>query len=341
MEKGLIALSHLLVNNQITAATLAERTDCSPQTALRILDRLANHFPQFIVREKDGHKIVYRLAKKIPAKLTESLTERSLLWIVLAANFSGRLLPPEIQKIVDQGLTQIFQERWPKKELPAQPFPPIKALSRGSINFGGETTDILERIIEAINQKKACQITYSRKDGDKTKDLAIAPVELASFREAIYVFGHLVEIRPRSLKLLYKITLSAQRIRSVKVLDRDTSKLPQNVSFHDEAVFGIIQDEPFELNVNFSPSVAHYVKERQWCQKQELTELTDGRWKLRMTCGNTHETINWLLSFGPTATIIAPKEFRDQFLATLQATAENYNLQLVRAAEMEPGPDED
>jgi hypothetical protein len=332
LEKGLIALRHLFNNSRVDVKTLRDKTDCSEQSASAILKLLQNEFPDIINLEIINRRHVYSLKKKPP--IASPLTERAILWMTLAAHFSDRLLSPEIKNMVDQGLGAVLRELWPTKNLPENhPIPPIKALGRASIDYG-QAADKLETIIKAINLRKLCEVVYA-KDLQVPKTVTlVAPLELASYHETIYVWGYLVELRPKSLKIIRKTTLSVQRLESVKLLpERDTTSLPRNVSFRDDKIFGIIQDNPFDLNVNFSSDVARYVSERTWCQKQELVWLTYGRLKLRMRCGNPNETINWLLSFGSKAIIIAPIELKRQYQATLTAMAANYNLLLVKNSE--------
>jgi len=70
--------------------------------------------------------------------------------------------------------------------------------------------------------------------------------------------------------------------------------------------FGIIKDEAFQIEVEFSGFAARYVVERMWSPNQHIRYTDDDRIVLTFDATSVPEVISWLLSFGEEGKLMSP-----------------------------------
>ena len=85
-----------------------------------------------------------------------------------------------------------------------------------------------------------------------------------------------------------------------------------------------MQDEPFRVQVSFSADASAYVKERKWSEDQTISPMPEGGIILECTTTSRPEVISWTLSFGPEASLLAPKNFREEIKEVIENMLEGY-----------------
>ena len=76
--------------------------------------------------------------------------------------------------------------------------------------------------------------------------------------------------------------------------------------------FGIVKEDCFEVEVEFTGWAARYVTERIWSPDQKVIEKKGGKIKLTFSASSEPELISWLLSFGDEAKLIKPDWLVDE-----------------------------
>ncbi len=107
-EKLLRLFSLLLFTQQrYSLSSLAENLYCSKQTVLRLIDQLEASGWAKVLRENEGRKAFYRMARaeRLPQV---SLNLEGLKQLALCRNFLVHLLPPSAQNSADMALQQLF-----------------------------------------------------------------------------------------------------------------------------------------------------------------------------------------------------------------------------------------
>jgi predicted DNA-binding transcriptional regulator YafY len=100
---------------------------------------------------------------------------------------------------------------------------------------------------------------------------------------------------------------------------------PDEVASTLRAAWDIISDqEPTEVVLRFSPSVASRVEEATWHPTQDVDELADGSLEWRATVSGTVEIRLWILSWGDDVEVLAPAALRDDVAATHARAAARY-----------------
>ena len=88
-----------------------------------------------------------------------------------------------------------------------------------------------------------------------------------------------------------------------------------------EHSFGIFQSGTEELTtirIRFSRESARYVKESRWHHSQQLTPKIDGSPVAEFRLTDTQEIKRWIMSFGPSATVLEPQELVAEINSELQ-----------------------
>ncbi len=86
----------------------------------------------------------------------------------------------------------------------------------------------------------------------------------------------------------------------------------------------IADQEPVEVVLRFSPTVAARVQEARWHPSQQVTVEADGSLVWRATVAGTIEIRLWALQWGDDVEVIAPATLRDDVAATHRRAVERY-----------------
>lgn len=317
-EKLLAMYTMLLFSRkEASLSELAIELKCSKQTVLRLIDQMeASHFGK-IIHSKRGRESMYMLAR--PKELPKlSLDAEGLQQLALCRDFMLHLLPESMRKNIDATLQQATAYL-SHGEDPKALFSVGGSFAKGHIDYS-PFQDIFTSIIKAIDQKKVCTVQYRSSLHRESTTFAFAPKRLVAYREAIHIHGWIVSDQGSALPLYEKPTnLALHRMQKVLLTRRNAGHIP-DVKEKNQDAFGLIEDQPFSVQVMFSPSAASYVAERKWSAGQKVTLHKDGSLTLTMTTHNTAEVISWVLSFADTAELLSPQWLRDELekrIATL------------------------
>ena len=131
---------------------------------------------------------------------------------------------------------------------------------------------------------------------------------------------------------LYLIAWSSRRgqIRTYKmdrIEDVHSTKLPaavpQDFDLADwlEHSFGVFRSGSTELQtirIHFARDVARYVQESRWHGSQKLMPQPDGSLIAEFSLPDTQEIKRWIMSFGPNAMVVEPRELVEGIQRDLQ-----------------------
>lgn len=83
-------------------------------------------------------------------------------------------------------------------------------------------------------------------------------------------------------------------------------------------------ERDYHVEVLFHRDAAQLVGERQWHHTQELAKQKDGSLLFRATVCGLEEVKYWVLSWGPRATVLKPKELAEEVQRQARLTLEQY-----------------
>jgi predicted DNA-binding transcriptional regulator YafY len=179
---------------------------------------------------------------------------------------------------------------------------------------------IWSAITRAIKDNRSIHLRHiSPEELKQHTERDVDPYHLASYRGQWY----LIALCHRSGKIR---TFAVSRIDQAELLEQ-RFELPGDFSI-DRLLgshFGIMWgEEEYKVKIRFSRKVAPYIKERQWHPTQGLSEKRDGSLLLSFTTNHLNEVKDWILTWGPAARVLAPKELVGRMKRDLVAAADLY-----------------
>lgn len=158
-----------------------------------------------------------------------------------------------------------------------------------------------------MQEQRLCHVVYHSRSKNKTVAQLVAPLRILAYHEAFYLRCRIYD--PHELRGGEYCTFAIHRIKSLKMEKQYFKDRPENDS---DPSFGFPFHEPIQVKAAFWGGAASYVAERVWSADQRLTKRGDGATVLTFTSTSRLEVISWLLSFGPDAELLEPKELREE-----------------------------
>lgn len=185
-------------------------------------------------------------------------------------------------------------------------------------SVNSEVWDVLAKAIRD-NRSVALQHRAPGAQNAALEERTVDPYYLASYKGEWYLSSYCHQrcnIR----------TFAVSRIRTARMLDQ-SFRIPDGMTsrkmFGDQ--FGIIWKEKFhKVRIRFSREVAPYIRERQWHPGQTIRDLRDGSLVIEFTTNHVTEVKDWILFWGPGATVLAPPALISEVRTSLRDAAANY-----------------
>jgi predicted DNA-binding transcriptional regulator YafY len=185
-------------------------------------------------------------------------------------------------------------------------------------------------LMDAIGEEVAVKMTYFSVHSQQKKVYNAHPYHIMFFRGGLYLFAFVPEYQQIR-------TFAVERIETIeKLRDRFDRPADFSVESHLESAFGLIREEPFDVEIVFNAEVAEYVRSRVWHPSQQVREIGGGRIRMKMHVGGEFELGSWILSFGPSAIVISPERLRRRLEAELLRTLDNYRVEVTVAPSRKP-----
>lgn len=324
-EKLLRLFSLLLFTQQrYSLSSLAESLCCSKQTVLRLIDQLEASGWAKVLRENEGRKAFYRMAR--PERLPQvSLNLEGLEQLILCRNFLMHLLPPSAQNSADIALQQSFAYISEEEAAIAAATARVSgSITKGRIDYT-RSQKFLRTLIRAAKTQTICTVSYRSASRKEPRTFDFAPMKLVAHHESLYIFGWEVTGKG-DVEPIHETPsqLMVQRFVTASLTRRSWQKLP---SVENPAVFGIISGTPFRASLRItSPETITYVTERTWSNDQELVQNDDGSLTLSFTSQSPLETLSWTLGLGSAAEVLSPDWLREKIRSEVMALAARYGV---------------
>lgn len=178
---------------------------------------------------------------------------------------------------------------------------------------------VIEVCIVAIEDERPLEICY-RSGGGPCKTYRLHPYGLVFFHNSLYLIAHL----PKARQLR---TFKVDRIEEAEIKDGEFTR-PADFDLSElyENSFGIFHsDKVIPVKARLLPQAANAVLEKKWHPSQKVEKHADGSVTATWHLGDTVEFKSWILSFGPYAEVLSPKELRDEIRDDLRTAAGRYD----------------
>jgi predicted DNA-binding transcriptional regulator YafY len=188
-------------------------------------------------------------------------------------------------------------------------------------------------LMEAIGEEVRVKMQYYSVHSQQKKTYVIDPYRLMYFRGGLYLFAHVEEYKQIR-------TFAVERIESIEKTREEFEKPPDfSVESYLESAFGVVKEEPFDVEIIFNKDIAEYVRSRVWHPSQVVREIGGGRINMKMHVGGEFELGAWILSFGSSATVVSPERLRRRVDAELIRAHENYRTEVTVAPRKSKKPE--
>ncbi len=300
-----------------SAADLARELEYHWRTVYRDLEALQlAGFPIFTDRidGKNLWSVLDSARHNIPIPL--NLTE------IMALYFSRGLMTVLKDTVFFESLESFFRKI--KTTLPAEAIQYLERLEE-SFEVGskpykqyGQLRDLIDRVSEAIVQRKIIEIDYftmSRKEKTRRK---VAPYKIWFFDGSFYLVGNC------GLREDIRI-FALDRIKSLSSTD-ESYEMPQDFKVEDfmQTSFGVFHGEPQNVRIRFEAEAAGYISEKVWHKTQKIKPQKDGSLIFEARVAGTDEIKFWLMTWGSKAEVLSPKGLREEMRMEAEDMLQKY-----------------
>lgn len=188
----------------------------------------------------------------------------------------------------------------------------------GRPRTAGADPKMVGKLMDALLSHHRVKMTYHSFSSRRIKDYLVEPYRLAYGQGALYLFAYVPEyVQMRTFAVL--------RIRKLSVLEEKFSAvgtLSEAQPFANS--IGVHIGKPSAVEIEFAPSVAPYIKEREWHASQKIRDGGDGRIVLSLKVSIDRALESWILSFGPFARVVKPAPLAERILEEIEEAREQY-----------------
>src|SRR5437867_12830185 len=147
-------------------------------------------------------------------------------------------------------------------------------------------------LMEAIGEEVQVKMQYFSVHSQQKKNYTIHPYRLMYFRGGIYLFAFVKEYSQIR-------TFAVERIETLEKT-REPFDKPADFSVESylESAFGVVKEEPFDVEIIFNSDISEYVRSRVWHPSQQVREIGNGRISMKIDRKSTrlnssHRTISY------------------------------------------------
>ena len=280
MINRLLSIIYILMNKEtVTAKELAERFEVSVRTIYRDIDALSMAgIPVYTTKGRNGG--IHLTEQFVLNKILVSKKEQQQ---ILAALASLRETGTHEEEAILNKLGDFFMEK------------PENWVAIDFSDWSGRRKDLFNQIRDAILNRHVIQFDYYGQYGEMNQRYA-EPVQLLFKEYTWYVRAY---CRTRQAMRLFKVL----RMKRVVVLDETFDvRTVQNTDAYSD----IPADIPLpEITLWIDKKEAYRVYDR--FDEEEITVLPDGHFEIHYRCTLDDWVYGMILSFGPSAKVLAPK----------------------------------
>ncbi len=278
---------------------------CSKQTIIRLVNDIRMAYGVDIEENIKGNKKYYHLVnrRKVTPAIPITMSELNALQMckTFAEHLLGEPFYGEATRALEKNIPLVSGEG----KLPLHHF---ASFSTGTIDYTPHQ-DKIRTLIDAMNTKKVCRITYHGIMQKKAKTYHVKPLKIFSYKDTIYLHARLAKAPGKPYKEpAFDPFLAIHRLKKVEMTEH-VFEYPEDYKFENvfDKNFGVMKDDCFEAMIEFTGWASEYVVERTWSPDQKISKISDDKIRLTLSASSIVELMAWILSFGEEAKVIGPE----------------------------------
>ncbi len=307
-----------------TIPDMAVRHEVSTKTIRRDLAALMEAgFPLY--DERYEGKVYWRLAEEYKGLPLANLSLSELAALYFSRNLVSALSAPPYSSDIDSAFKKI-EGALPEKNIAFfNTLDSIIAVRADAPKDLEEHKQTIRTLMDAIGEDNRIRMEYYSVHSQRQKTYMVHPYRLMHFRGGLYLFGYVEEYEQIR-------TFAIERIVEVKKL-ADHFEKPADFSIESylESAFGLVKEDPFDVEMLFKADIAQYVRSRAWHPSQKVRDVSDGEIVMNLHVGGEFELESWILSFGSSAVVLSPDRLRRKVTTDLARMLDNYRVEITVA----------
>ncbi len=304
----------LFSKKEYSLIDLARILDCSKQTVMRLIEDIQLSYGVEIEDHLEGKRKYYRMKQVVGVKPVLQLSKSELMTLQMCMSFTEHLLG---DKLFTEAVDVLENSQLLLTGKQGEFSDCFANFHAGHIDYTPHQ-ETIRTLIEAMEKRKICELTYQKITADEAKVLSIEPLKIFSHQDTIYLH---VRRRNASDKMHYFL-LALHRIQSIKVTAQDYN-IPEDYNFDQffNQNFGVIKQEPFPVTIEFKEFAAAYVAERTWNSETRKEWMDDDTLILSFEVSSEFELIGWVLSWAGRAKVLEPEWLVNEIQNTIRDMA--------------------
>jgi len=300
-----------------SVSDLAKEIDCHTRTVYRDLEALqVAGFP--VYTEKEGGRNLWMLldSAKHQAPIPLSLTE------LMALYFSRGMMKVLKNTVFYDSLESLFEKI--KATLPSEYMLYLNQIEQ-SVAIGSKPykhydrfRGLIEKVSEAIVQKKTIEMIYYTMSRSKETRRKLAPYKIWFFDDTFYLIGNC------GMRDDVRI-FALDRIKDLELTD-ERFEMPADFDLEDfmKLSFGVFRGDPIRVRIRFAADIAGYISEKIWHETQSIETQSDGSIIFDAEVAGTMEIKYWIMRWGARAKVLEPESLKQEIREEAEDIVENY-----------------
>ena len=296
--------------------------NCSKQTVLRLVDDIRRSYGVEIEEFLEGTRRFYQIKRIRNGSMSLNMTESEINALCLCKTFAEHLVGKDLFEEASRAIEK-NQAALSEKSIGA--FQHFDSFQSGSIDYTLHQ-GTMRTIIDAMNERKVCKVTYKSILANRAKSFYIKPLKLFSHKDSVYLHAHLAKVPGRAYKApKFNPLLAIHRIQKIEITERSFG-FPVNYDFDKifKQNFGVIKKNAIDVEIEFKRYFSKYVTERIWSPGQSMHKK-NGKTVLKFSASSKPELLSWILSFGKDAKVIKPEWLIKDVKKEIQKIQLQYN----------------
>jgi predicted DNA-binding transcriptional regulator YafY len=306
----------------VTIDDLAALSGVTTRTIRRDLQALEEAgFPLFDDRSSEDGKTRWSINGQAFKGLSTGLTLAELCALYFSRTLVESLAGTPFRDEVEQAFDKLASALTPHMrqfldELPrviATKADPLRRTDRESPRL----QTIIAKALEATLHTRQATLIYHSASSDRTKSYLVHPYRLAYAQGGMYLLGYVPEygeVRTFAIERIEEIALLEERFTAVETLP--DAAFPHSLGVHSGA--------PSVIEIEFQPTVADYIRSREWHPSQQLKGSPDGSLTLTLEVCLDRALRSWILSFGSQAKVLQPERLAREIAEQLAEARARY-----------------
>ena len=300
---------------------LARQLDCSKQTVMRLIADINQSYGVEVVDSMVGRRKYYQLRQTRKGSPQLSFCHDEVVVLQMCKAFTEHLLGKELFSEASLALDKSQYLHSGSSVSPRH----FGSFLPGSVDYTPHQQTI-RTLIEAMEERKVCKIFYKGAGRERAISFYIQPFKLFSHQDTLYLHAGKARTPGKPFKEAeYNPLLVVHRIKQAELTDT-SYRLPDNYDFEQffNQSFGIIKEDAFVVELEFSGYAAIYVAERIWSPDLEIEELSDGKIRLKFSASSVPELVGWIMWWGDEVKVVGPEWLVAEVVEMAERVLEKY-----------------